>query len=679
MNLADLTLAMSALALQENDKRERGRERRKHLEGLPARLPESGKDHYPREYEGSGNWLEKEPCEVDATCIKAKLNAGGRVPVNPEEEEKAELLFRFPNVMGKGGEFIFSRNGRVEIDSLPFPMYPQVLVAEATAQCVLQGKHAVLESPTGTGKTAALLGGSLGAQRHLAAKFGKTVPIVYCTRTHGQTAQIARELKKGPYRPSMVVLGSKAKGGCCSERVQDYVRREWTENKNFVDSDAICVQARNNHADPRHMRPGDVSCDRLAVMKDDFQEKAWRKTRPRVMCDVPGAQNEGPEVLHDIEDLAKTVGQELGGCSYFYSRSLVHSSEIILCPYQYILDPSVRRSTGLKLGGKLLILDEAHNIEDILREGGSCEMDEQLMDPLEINGEPPRNADIFKSVACLQRVLRLYFKEGNDVLRKLRDITAFFRKIWNAMRDWKREMTGRSEGGGGGGFLALARQWNKGKGYGGKSARYSGYKGAQTATYTQNGFGGSNLDTFADRDNTAAGSTNFNNPKAKQITARSWAAHGDYDARQAATIDRRLIAEFFAKLPFKNTGNTLQEDNEIRGRSDDSAFVNVNRAVSSATSNPPDALDPALIDRHINDPDLGVLKQANDLSQKSIKEALAQYGRRDSNLAVGPIAYKKYTWRTLEYHDYKECIRNRLETSRETDLAALGSEVPPCP
>ena len=43
------------------------------------------------------------------------------------------------------------------------------------------------------------------------------------------------------------------------------------------------------------------------------------------------------------------------------------AAELIFCPYNYILDPVIRRAVQIDLQDSVIILDEAHNIEDICR------------------------------------------------------------------------------------------------------------------------------------------------------------------------------------------------------------------------------------------------------------------------------------------------------------------------
>ncbi|KAK1746284.1 DNA repair helicase RAD3 [Skeletonema marinoi] len=96
----------------------------------------------------------------------------------------------------------------------PYPtvMSPQRQMAFHLIKALNSSKHVVLESPTGTGKSAAILCSVLAWQRHHWKKSGEKkekVKIIYCSRTHSQVAQMVTSLKQTPYRPRMAILGSR--------------------------------------------------------------------------------------------------------------------------------------------------------------------------------------------------------------------------------------------------------------------------------------------------------------------------------------------------------------------------------------------------------------------------------------------------------------------------------------
>ncbi|KAA0152142.1 hypothetical protein FNF29_04010 [Cafeteria roenbergensis] len=60
-----------------------------------------------------------------------------------------------------------------------------------------------------------------------------------------------------------------------------------------------------------------------------------------------------------------------GGCPFYAARDMVESADLILCPYTYLINPSIRAAMSLQLSGAAVVLDEAHNIEDQCREAAS--------------------------------------------------------------------------------------------------------------------------------------------------------------------------------------------------------------------------------------------------------------------------------------------------------------------
>lgn len=82
--------------------------------------------------------------------------------------------------------------------------------------------------------------------------------------------------------------------------------------------------------------------------------------------------------VHDIEDLAE-YGKEMTACPYYLARKMSETSELVFCPYNYVIDPAIRAATSLEIKGSVVIFDEGHNIEDVAREAGSIDVRWQML------------------------------------------------------------------------------------------------------------------------------------------------------------------------------------------------------------------------------------------------------------------------------------------------------------
>lgn len=85
-------------------------------------------------------------------------------------------------------------------------------------------------------------------------------------------------------------------------------------------------------------------------------------------------QKDNPEFRQnqvlDIEELTR-IGKKLKCCPYYASKELLDDAEIIFMPYNYLLDPKMRKANKIDLQNTIVILDEAHNVEKMCEESAS--------------------------------------------------------------------------------------------------------------------------------------------------------------------------------------------------------------------------------------------------------------------------------------------------------------------
>ncbi|XP_068652271.1 regulator of telomere elongation helicase 1 homolog [Aristolochia californica] len=240
----------------------------------------------------------------------------------------------------------------------PFEAYDcQIVYMEKVIQSLQEKSNALLESPTGTGKTLCLLCATLAWRKSLGGfstgkrrksvgmtanisssqEDKKNLPtIIYSSRTHGQLQQVIRELKRSTYRPKMVVLGSREQM-CIHKKVET-------------------LQGRAQNS----------ACQSLCKSRKCFHHTLvsdFIKNNPSL----------GNEPV-DIEDLVN-MGRNKGPCPYYVSRELHKVVDILFAPYNYLIDRGNRRSlSGIDWSNTILIFDEAHNLESICADAASFDL-----------------------------------------------------------------------------------------------------------------------------------------------------------------------------------------------------------------------------------------------------------------------------------------------------------------
>eukprot|EP01043_Picozoa_sp_COSAG02_P084536 COSAG02_NODE_22352_length_755_cov_1.051829_1_plen_216_part_01 len=208
----------------------------------------------------------------------------------------------------------------VSVD-FPYEAYPcQLDFMSSVIQALQTGQHALLESPTGTGKTLCLLCAALAWQHRTAqatvppegeaegdaASNGQAAPrtrIVYASRTHSQLQQVIRELKlavrHGSYDPAMCVLGSR---------------------------DQMCVHP--EVSEQRGVRQKAMCKSHVAGRTCNYREGVDAFIRRQQTSEI-----------YDIEDLGELGRRDLV-CPFYAVRELQANADIIFLPYNYLIDKS---------------------------------------------------------------------------------------------------------------------------------------------------------------------------------------------------------------------------------------------------------------------------------------------------------------------------------------------------
>ncbi|XP_036926063.1 Fanconi anemia group J protein [Sturnira hondurensis] len=171
----------------------------------------------------------------------------------------------------------------------------------------------------------------------------KVPKIYFGTRTHKQIAQITRELRRTAYSGvPMTILSSRDHTCVHPEVVGNFNRNEKCMELLDGKNGKSCYFYHGVHK-----ISGQQTFQTLQGMY-----KAW-----------------------DIEELV-SLGKKLKACPYYTARELIEDANIIFCPYNYLLDAQIRESMEINLKEQVVILDEAHNIEDCARESASYSITE---------------------------------------------------------------------------------------------------------------------------------------------------------------------------------------------------------------------------------------------------------------------------------------------------------------
>ncbi|KAL1832851.1 hypothetical protein DCAR_0102871 [Daucus carota subsp. sativus] len=220
--------------------------------------------------------------------------------------------------------------------------------------------HSLLEMPTGTGKTIALL--SLITSYSL-SKPSNPVKLIYCTRTVHEMEKTLAELKL-LYKYQVECLGKAAR----------MLAIGLSSRKNLCVNDRV-LKAENRDSVDAGCRKLTASWVRdLAVQNKNVELCSFFEDYDRA-GDVLL-----PAGVYTLQDL-RLLGKEKGWCPYFLARHMVKYSNVVVYSYQYLLDPKVAGIISKEMEKEsVVVFDEAHNIDNVCIEALSVSVRRQTLE-----------------------------------------------------------------------------------------------------------------------------------------------------------------------------------------------------------------------------------------------------------------------------------------------------------
>ena len=228
----------------------------------------------------------------------------------------------------------------------PYEPYPQqVEFIDDVVSVVGGGRVLLAEACNGFGKTISSLSCLLPLGRR----------IVYATRTHEQVRQVLLEMEK---------INEKSGKGYAAV--------------NLASRDHLCVNP---------------ECRDLPVNESQELCGVLRRSGD---CPYLSELDKPPSGLPRIlsGEVLLEEGRRRKICPYFLSRRMIRECDLVVAPYPYVFNPVIRLTTGLDLEGKVLVLDEGHNIDQVGQEILSDSLTERGLsaaaEEMRLIGRPPR-------------------------------------------------------------------------------------------------------------------------------------------------------------------------------------------------------------------------------------------------------------------------------------------------
>ena len=263
------------------------------------------------------------------------------------------------------------------------------------ADALARRNQFVFESGTGSGKTVCVLAATVQFALENKKK------IIYTTRTNAQQQQVILELRaiKNKAKDNRIYgVGMQGRGNMCLLARED----PETQNGNAEELSKFCS----------HQKKQAVS----GKAKGCQYYRRFLSEKERVETVMEWAQKHLPTTEEFID-----ACEQQSVCPYELNKLIIHDALVVVVPYVYVFDKVIRIKLfdwlSLSEDDVILVVDEAHNLPDYLRELFSAELSTWMLNSCLLEAEKFGNP----SLAGGRVSVTAFCKELMDIITVLRD------------------------------------------------------------------------------------------------------------------------------------------------------------------------------------------------------------------------------------------------------------------
>ncbi|KAH8306808.1 hypothetical protein KR018_002808 [Drosophila ironensis] len=189
----------------------------------------------------------------------------------------------------------------------------------------------------------------------------RDVQIFFCSRTHSQLAQIVAELRKTRHKESVRCVSLASRQQLCGNPQVRALGHVGLMNERCLDMATGSTCSSSAKGNPS--KKSRLGSEGLKTSRCPMKSQSLVESLAELALSEP----------LDIEELA-AEGVACGSCAYYASRAALEQAQLVLLPYQLLLQRSARQQLGIDLRGSVVIVDEAHNLLETLNQLHGAEL-----------------------------------------------------------------------------------------------------------------------------------------------------------------------------------------------------------------------------------------------------------------------------------------------------------------